>query len=354
MKQRVRIADVAKFAGVSPGTVSAVINNRVGEQIRVSPETQQRVWDAVQKLQYVANPAARSLAGGQNRMMGVFTYEPIFPVEHHNFYYRFLVGIEYEAEQAGYDLVLFTSTGGADHKRRIYRNDSNRLKLTDGAILLGLQEDKQELQRLLQEGFPFVFIGRREIAQGEISYVAIDYMTSTIEVVENMVAHGHRHIVYIGSYEKQDTEPSRDREQGYQMACDQLGLPLVPERITFLKPEEVTAERLQTFLANGATAFVIEDDARGLALLKAGQQLQKTPPQDFSIAVLGNPLTSSDQDIPDWTTFLVPRREIGIEAVKMLVDMLAQPDEPGPHRKMLACKFVPGYTVGPPPKDVSK
>lgn len=103
------------------------------------------------RIAICANPAARSLAGGQNRMLGVFTYESIFPVEHRNFYYRFLVGIEHEAEQMGYDLVLFTSTGGTDGKRRIYRNDGNRLRLTDGAILLGLAEDKHELQQLVQE-----------------------------------------------------------------------------------------------------------------------------------------------------------------------------------------------------------
>jgi DNA-binding LacI/PurR family transcriptional regulator len=348
MKQRVRIADVAKLAGVSPGTVSAVLNDRVGEQIRVSPQTQKRVWDAVQELQYVANPAARSLAGGRNRMLGVFTYEPIFPVEHHNFYYRFLVGIEYEAEQTGYDLVLFTSTGGTDGKRRIYRNDSNRLMLTDGAILLGLKEDKQELQQLLQEGFPFVFIGRRELPQGEISYVAIDYATSTVEVIENMVAHGHRQFVYLGSYEKHHTEPSQDREDGYRLAHEQLGLPLNHEHITFLKPEDLTTDQLQTFLANGVTAFIAEDDALGLALLDSGEQLQKTAPHDFSMAVLGNPLTASDENIPDWTTFLVPRREIGIEAVRLLIHMLAHPDEPGPHRKMLPCTFVPGNTMGVP------
>lgn len=349
MKQRVRIADVAKLAGVSLGTVSAVINDRVGESIRVSPQTQERVWKAVQELQYVPNPAARSLAGGQNRMLGVFTYEAIFPVEHRNFYYRFLVGIEHEAEQLGYDLVLFTSTGGTDGKRRIYRNDGNRLRLTDGAILLGLAEDKHELQRLVQEDFPFVFVGRREIPEGKISCVIIDYTASTIEVIEHIVAHGHRQVIYLGSQEKRYTEPSQDREKGYRLAHERLDIPLSSARMIFLQPAGVTAELLQSFLTNGATAFLAEDDALGLALLRAGQALQKSPPHDFSMAVLGNPLTSSDADIPDWTTFLVPRREIGIEAVRLLIHKLTHPEEPGPHQKTVQCTFVPGHTVGPPP-----
>jgi len=347
VKQRVRIADVAKLAGVSLGTVSTVINDRVGESIRVSPQTQERVWDAVQQLQYVPNPAARSLAGGQNRMLGVFTYESIFPVEHRNFYYRFLVGVEHEAEKMGYDLVLFTSTGGTDGKRRIYRNDGIRLRLTDGAILLGLAEDKHELQRLVNEEFPFVFVGRREIPEGKISCVVIDYTASTMEVIEYLVAHGHQQMVYIGSREKRTTEPSMDRELGYRLAHEKLNIPLNPARMTFLTPEELTADLLQSFLASGATAFLAEDDALGLALLAAGRQLHKEAPQDFSMAVLGNPLTASDAEIPDWTTFLVPRREIGIEAVRLLIHMLTHPDEAGPHQKTVRCTFVPGRTVGP-------
>ncbi len=352
MKQRVRIADVAKLAGVSAGTVSAVINNRVGESIRVSPQTQERVWDAVHKLQYVANPAARSLAGGQNRMLGVFTYEPIFPVEHHNFYYRFLVGIEQEAERAGYDLVLFTSAGGIDGKRLIYRNDSNRLRLADGAILLGLQENKQELQQLLEEGYPFVFIGRRNVSNGQISYVGIDYVQATVEVAGYMVQHGHKNIAYFGSREKRYTEPSQDREQGYYLAHKQLGLSLNSEFVTHLQPEDLTTDLFSAFLDKGVTAFMAEDDALGLKLLKVAQQLQKSAPYDFSMAVLGNPLTSSTADIPDWTTYLVPRREIGIEAVRLLVHLVEKHrDEREPHQKMMPCAFVSGHTVGPVPEN---
>lgn len=348
MKQRKGIAEVAKIAKVSSAVVSAVVNNRVGKNIRVSQDTQKRVWKAVKEVGYVPNPVARSLAGGQNRMLGVFTYEPIFPVEHHNFYYRFLVGIEDEAEKAGYDLVLFTSTSGADGKRRIYRENGNRLRLTDGAILLGLNEDKQELQRLAEEGFPFVFIGRREIPGSRISYVAIDYTAATIEVIEHMAKFGHQHIVYLGSYEKRYVESDQDRESGYRLAHDRLGLPLNPENIIFLKPEELTAVFLQNHLNNGITAFIATDDLLGLALLEAGEQLEKRPPQDFSMAVLGNPLTSSDDDIPNWTTFLIPRREIGIETVRLLIYMLDHPDESGPIRKKLSCTFVPGHTMGSP------
>ena len=132
MKRRVRQTDVARLAGVSPATVSLVINNRIGGNVRISAETQQRVLDAVDQLGYVVDPAARSLAGGHNSLLGVFTFESIFPLIHRDFYYRFLVGIEEEAENLGYDLLLFTSAGNVDGTRRVYSQGVNRLRRGPG------------------------------------------------------------------------------------------------------------------------------------------------------------------------------------------------------------------------------
>src|SRR5512133_2402972 len=120
MKNRPRLSNVAKLAGVSTATVSAVVNHQMDRNIRVSPETQARVWKAVEELGYVANPVARSLAGGKNRLLGIFTYEPIFPFKHHDFFYPFLLGIEEEAEAQGYNLLLFTNVTNTDGKRSIF------------------------------------------------------------------------------------------------------------------------------------------------------------------------------------------------------------------------------------------
>ena len=159
--KRPRIKDVARVAGVSEGTVSVVLNDRVGENVRVSEKTQQKIWDAVSELGYVANPVAQNLAGGQNHIIAVFTFEAIFPIDVSSFYYPFLIGIELEADRQGYDLLLITgSTDSVSGKRRIYENNVNRLSRADGAILLG-HGDKQEVYRLLDEDFPFVYVGRR-------------------------------------------------------------------------------------------------------------------------------------------------------------------------------------------------
>lgn len=343
-RRRSRQSDVARLAGVSQTTVSLVLSNRA-EDMRVSPETRQRILDAVRELGYAANPAARSLAGGQNCILGIFTYERIFPVGHHNYFYPFLLGIEEEAETQGYDVLLVTSAPTVNGKRRIYHNNVNRLQMADGAILLGTGEDKSDLARLVDDGFPFVFVGRREVPGREISYVAADYTSATAETMAHLAAHGHRRIAYLGS--PHPPEPNRDRENGYHVACRQLGLLLETHLVKRLEPETLSAEHVRAWLGQGITAFVVEHEIVAKPLVHAAGVLDKRAPRDFSLVLLNQ--ANADDLTQNMTSFSIPMREMGAAAVRLLTHMLSHPDEPGPHRVTLPCTFVPGDTVAAPP-----
>lgn len=355
MKKRVRQTDVARLAGVSPATVSLVINNRSGGSVRISEETRRRVIEAVNQLNYVVDPAARSLAGGQNYLLGVFTYESIFPLQHRDFYYRFLVGIEEEAEAIGYDLLLFTSSKGANGQRRVYNNGINRLGMADGAILLGASEDKTELHRLRQEGYTFVFIGRREVDGGPIAYVGADYAAATAAVVAHMVAHGHRRIAYIG--QASQNESQLDRRQGYTAGLSQADIAVDPADMLLLEDHDVvSAKDLAALLARGVTGFVLGTGPIARSFVDAAQALGKQPPRDFSLALLGDPLEEYAM-FPDVTMFKIPRRDMGAAAVRLLAQML-ETDSPDPidpngrdgaRQIMLPCRLIPGTTVGPAP-----
>jgi len=339
--KRPRIADVAKLAGVSEGTVSVVLNNRVGEHVRVSEETQRKIWGVVRELGYVANPIAQSLAGGQNHILAVFTFEPIFPIDSRNFYYPFLVGIEQEADLYGYDILLVTGANGSNNGiRHIYRDGINRLRRADGAILLGHGE-RGEIGQLLQERYPFVFVGRRESVEGNISYVAADYRAATVEIVQYLMGCGHQHIVYLSS--TRHTEASQDRDAGIREA---LGHREAPNGVWRGDPSQLEAATVSEYLAQGYTAFVAEDDELGHQLLTVAQSLGLHCPDDFSMAVLGNPL-SPLIEVPDWMSFSIPRREMGQAALKMLIDLLKQPVEErsSAQRQTLRCTFKAGNSV---------
>lgn len=342
-KRRPRLADVARLAGVSEATVSVVLNNRVGESVRVSEQTQQKIRDAVRKLGYVPNPLAQSLAGGKNHIIAVFTFDTVFPINHRNFYYPFLIGIEEEAARQGYDLLLVTSRT-SDEKRRIFTNGVNRLQLADGAVLLGY-ESKAELQRLLAEKFPFVYVGRREIPGYEISYAAADYTAAVAEITDYMFEHGHRCISYVQS--DRHSESSIDRRLGYFLAHERAGIKRDDCWMLEGGVHKLTAAALEQMLSRGATAFLAEDDILGHRLLDLAAELGLNCPADFSLAVLGDPLSLFDPR-RSWTSFQIPRREMGMQAVQILTQRLSNP-ESEPQQVTLPCTFVPGNTVARPP-----
>lgn len=333
-RRRPRQADVAKLAGVSQATVSAVINDRGPEQ-GVHEQTVLRVQDAVRQLGYVANPAARSLRGKGNRLLGVHTFESIFPVDQLDFYHAFLVGIEQQAIAEGYDLVLFASTEDPDGRRRVYRDGVNRLALADGSVLLGVEHGSTELAKLAAEGYPFVHIGRRNVPGAEIAWVGADYASATRDIVARLASLGHRRIAYV-------TEPDRmevilEKEAGYRAGCAAADLPELMYVTSQLDPAWVDAAH-----AGGVTAVLAENEALARQLVAAMSERGFTAPADMSVVVL---VTMAESG---WSSLQIPRNEMGRGAVKMLTQMLADSDAPGEYQHLLPCGLPDDHMIGPP------
>lgn len=341
---RPRQTDIAREAGVSQATVSLVVNGRAGTDIQIAPETLRRVTDAIERLGYVVDPVARRLAGGKNRLLGIYTFESVFPMDQRDFYYPFLVGVEQEAEAKGYDLILFTSATGRDGARHIYGNGVNRLKVADGCVLMGREATKIELERLVMEDFPFVFIGRREVDGGDLSYVGADYTEATAAVVAHMASFGHRRIGYMRS--DRQNEPSLDRDIGFRMGHDRLGIPLDPSLIRRPGGRPFRPEDVEDLLRQGVTAIVGEDAGAELGFVDAVLSLGLRIPSDLSVALLTDPPLDDRLDL-DWTGFHIPRSEMGRRAVALLLELLSDWSNRTPHHIVLPCAFVPGSTVGP-------
>lgn len=340
-KRLPRQIDIARAAGVSPAVVSLVVNNKTDNKIRISSATQQRVREEVMRLGYVPNLAARSLATGKNWLLGVFTFEPIFPLQAPNFYFPFLVGIEEAAERLGYNLMLCTRSSGRGGSRSLYKDGINQLQLADGAILLGRHEKRDELLKLLQDGFPFVYVGRRSVPGGELSYVAADYNSATAEIVRYMAAHGHRRIAYLGA--ASNGEAAEDREAGYRLAHEQLGWPLDPGLLKRIEVADFKSHDLQALMAQGVTAVVAENDALTRRALQVAEHSVRIP-EELSLAALADPFHGEPLG-RDVTAFRIPRREMGARAVELLACSLKAHGSAAPQRDMLACAFYAGSTV---------
>lgn len=345
-KRRPTQSDIARAAGVSPAVVSLVINGRTNGKIKISKVTQSRVRAAIRDLGYVPNMAARQLAGGRNHLLGVFTYEPAFPLDQGNFYYPFLVGIEEQAETLSFDLLLFTRTASGSGKRQIYHDGINALQAADGAVLLGTHEDRDELARLHRDGFPFVFVGRRMIDDEPLAYVGADYESATAEVVRHLIDCGHRNLLYIGGQLR--NESAEDRERGFRIAMAETSIPAVDERIIRPDCSTIPVTFVRDWLEQGVTAFICEGLSVARNLIRDADRLGLRTPTDFSVAALGNSGADLVDDDGTVTSLLIPRREMGAGAVQMLVNILYHPAEAATRQVLLPCTVTHGQTVGPP------
>jgi DNA-binding LacI/PurR family transcriptional regulator len=340
-----RQSDVARLAGVSQSAVSRVIGGDL-EGARIPEETRRRIQEAIKELGYVPNPTARKLRTGRNRLLGVHTFEAVFPRAREDFYFEFLLGIEERAEEIDHDLVLFTSTGGGDGRRRVYRDGVNRLNVADGAVLLGVAADRAELARLEADGYPFVHIGRREVPGTRITCVVPDYESAAATIVDRLADLGHERIGYLSA--GIDEESYADRRRGYESAVARRSL----RAVSPAGPGSPAADgggidpAWLDAVADGAVTAVVADAewlAHPLAEQLAARGLEV--PRDVSVAVL----EGVGPDAPvRWDCLQIPRREVGRLAIDTLVGLL---DEPGQAVAdvLVPCVVVPGETVAAPP-----
>ena len=175
------IYDVARRAGVSPYTVSSVVNHSA----RVSVELTERVMEAVKALDYTANEVARSLPTGRTSTVGMLIPDIANP-----FYAKVVRGVEDRLQPEGYSLILSSTYN------RI-RNESRHLHLfrarqVDGLLLFcsGAEDD---IRPLTASGKPVVFLGRLPSTIEADSVVSDSGLGSRL-AVDHLVSNGHRRI----------------------------------------------------------------------------------------------------------------------------------------------------------------
>lgn len=336
VSKRLTQRDIARLAGVSQATVSLVLNDASSAEGRIPQETRERVLKAIRDTGYVADPIARRMVKGLNRILGVFTYEPAFPSATADFFTPFLLGIEEAAQELGYDLLLLTgATGGA--KRKIF-HENNRLRLADGCLILGREFDRDELVRLVGGDYPFVAVGRRDDAGGHVPYVGGDYASGTAALLRRAQDFGHTKIAYVGP--SIGAESTVDRWKGFTGTVSN-GIDLVAHVPAADQPPGQTLDLL---LSSGATAVFITELADAIKIEEVARQRGISIPGDISVVVLGSHIRA-EQTGTRFTSFTIPREAMGREATFMLARRVEN-DEPI-QQILLTCEPVEGETLGP-------
>lgn len=335
MKRATQV-EVAKLAGVSQATVSHVLSGSSSPRSRVSEEARRRVLDAIEAVGYAVNPMARNLAAGRNRILGVFTYESVFPRDGSNFYHPFLVGMEKEAESLGLDLLLFTSAPTDGGRRRLADAGWNRLAVADGCILIGRATDRNELSWLLERRYPFVFVGRRDaLGDQPVPFVGADYVQATAALTKRMLAAGHQRVAFLGDLS--GVPSALDRVNGYREVVKAAGQrPLLFDAGAFSPDEAV-----DILLDHRATGVLVGPQVDVEGIERAVMQRSLRIPDDLSVAVLGDPAEGTIDE--RWSRFSIPRAEMGAASVRMLQAIVAG-EHPEP-TELMACSIIDGATI---------
>lgn len=334
--------DVAKKAGVSFITVSRVIN----DQGNVQDETRQRVLKAIRELDYHPNHLGQALNSGKNNTIGVMT--PIRfqgGLEANMYLIGVLDGIEHACRENHRDLLL--STEDITDSSFDFLHPYHQRKV-DGLVFLGLQNmDPGSIQEIENGHIPCVVIGDRPVSNG-ISWVDSDNETGGYLTGKRMLELGHRKIAFVGV----DPVESRNlnikyRFNGLKRAMLEAGVPwddryhLVGDFI-----EDSGVEVFKRLLASGLempSAIFCGTDAMALGIIHQARDSGLRVPEDLSVVGFdGFPLGQHMR--PVLTSNQQPLKQMGAEAVTLLLQYIANPDLARENR-IFPITFLPGETL---------
>lgn len=202
------IRDVAKYAGVSPSTVSRALSGVT----YVEPETKERVMRAVAALNYKPNLAARSLKKGGSRLVGLIIPDIMNP-----FYQVIVRYLETRASEAGYSLILCDSLGKVEKEKEYF--ETLKYLFVDGILYIASTDDVEHVKPYVGE-IPMVFINRA--FDVDVPAVSIDNVDGACQAVRYLAEHGHRRIsIYINS---EDRPYNSERLEGCRRAFGEYGI----------------------------------------------------------------------------------------------------------------------------------
>ena len=305
----VTIEMVAKAAGVSPSTVSRILNGTAG----VADVKRQAVNSAIDRLGFIPNPVARGLAGGRTLSIGVVTQSLDSP-----FYGAALRGIEIEFQKVGYTPLFISGQWNQLEEARCL--DLLRARRVDGIIILDGRVDDADVCSLARN-LPVVITGR-SLQAPNVASLNFSNFEGAEQATQYLIELGHRRIVFIaGDPEHQD---ALERQRGYRAALQARGVAIdealvVPGNFS----EESGLRAVEGLLSQGkkfSAIFAANDQmAFGAALALYRHALRI--PDDVSLIGFDD-LQPSVYAIPPLTTVHQPSHEMGTLAATAMLQLL--------------------------------
>jgi LacI family transcriptional regulator len=311
---KVTIVDVAAQAGVSFGTVSRVINN----DIHVRKETRERVLETMERLGYVINRQARSLAGGRSNSIGV-----LVPDLGTGYIGEIIRGIDAELSLTDLDLILYTTHRTASKEANYVANLATGI--VDGLLLVLPRSPVDFIGDLTQRKFPFVLIDHQGAGR-ECPAVGATNWQGAYNATEYLVKLGHKRIGFITG--SMDLGCAVDRLDGYRSALRTHHIPLAPELVyegNFLQLDGYAGTQALLDLPVPPTAIFASNDVMAMGVMDAVRSRALRLPGDISVVGFDD-IPQASLVRPSLTTVNQPLEKMGRVATQKLLDLLQRPD----------------------------
>jgi LacI family transcriptional regulator len=307
MSRRVTITDVAREVGVSPQTVSRMLNNKT----EISPETRARILEAVQRLGYRPSSLARSLVTRKTNTLGL-----VIPDVANPFFSEVAYGAEEAAHDAGFSLLLCNTV--EDPQREVEALHTLEAQRVDGVLLCSSRLSEDALCRMMTK-LPAVVLVNRESSDPDLRTACIDDEAGSYCAVKHLIAAGRRKIAFLAG--PPSSQSGVRRALGYHAALCEAGAAANPELSQACMPhleggrsaaEQIIARRPDV------DAFFCYNDLVAVGALQGCAMQGRRVPED--IAVVGcDDITLAELVTPALTTLRSDKRRLGAEAIRLLL-----------------------------------
>ena len=330
------IKDVARTAGVSTATVSAVIN----ESAYVSPALRARVLEAVRDLSYAPSQLARRLRTGASELIAIVVADLSNP-----FYARVVCAAEAAVVAWGFSLVVFNSDEKPEAEKRIISRV--RALCCDGLILVPVGGAVSALGRDADSRrIPTVLFGRTLEDDG-LDAVTIDNFTASYRATNYLIDLGHKRIGAITGPRRLST--GLDRIEGMQSAMSANGLTFEPRFVRsgeFREEVAYSAARAMLEQPERPTALYVANGLMALGVMRAIADIGLKCPEDVSVASTDN-IPGIRGLRPNLTRTEHPIVDMVNEAVRLLIDRMKRGDAVEARHVVFPSALIVGDSCAP-------